>query len=295
MMDSWINYHHLKYFREIALAGSVSKAAENLRLGQSTLSGQLKTFEEQLGVELFERRKKRLHLTEQGKAALEYANEIFRLGQEMMEVLQDVKHPQKVPVQIGALDHIPKHVVLAIAKEAHRSFDCTLSIHEGREDELLKDLRRHKIDLMVSSSAPRQAAGRLYSRVITRMPVVVCGAPTFKSLRRDFPRSLEKQNFILPTFPEKLRGEIDHWFREHKLSPNIIAETQDTAVQKLLGHEGLGLLVVPLAAIQEHLKDGSLIEIGRLDGIWEEIYLISATRRIENPVSARLMKEFRLD
>ncbi|MBX2988375.1 MAG: LysR family transcriptional regulator [Bdellovibrionaceae bacterium] len=293
-MEHWINYHHLKYFREIALAGGVSAASSRLRLGQSTLSAQLKTFESQLGVELFERRNKRLHLTEPGRVALNYANEIFRLGQEMLEVLQDVKNPARIPVQIGALDSVPKHVLLEIAKEARRSFDCTLSIREGSEEELLKDLRRHRIDLMVSSAHPRQEGGRFYSRVIARMPVVVCGAPAFKGLRRGFPRSLEKSAFILPSSPEKLRGEIDRWFRQQSLNPNVIAETQDTAVQKLLGHEGLGLLVVPLAAVQAQLNDKSLVEVGRLEGISEEIYLISASRRIENPVSAALMKEFQL-
>jgi LysR family transcriptional activator of nhaA len=55
----WINYHHLLYFKVIAEEGSVSKAAEKLRLGQPTLSAQLKLFEETLGVQLFERQHKK--------------------------------------------------------------------------------------------------------------------------------------------------------------------------------------------------------------------------------------------
>jgi LysR family transcriptional activator of nhaA len=56
-LENWINYHHLFYFKTIAEEGTVSKAAEKLRLGQPTLSAQLKQFEENLGVQLFERNK----------------------------------------------------------------------------------------------------------------------------------------------------------------------------------------------------------------------------------------------
>ena len=62
-MSAWINYHHLYYFKAIAEKGSVSKAASKLRLGQPTLSAQLRQFEEALGVQLFERQHKKLILT----------------------------------------------------------------------------------------------------------------------------------------------------------------------------------------------------------------------------------------
>ncbi|MFY7929999.1 MAG: LysR family transcriptional regulator, partial [Oligoflexus sp.] len=88
-MNPWINYHHLFYFMTIAETGSVSKAAQKLRLGQPTLSAQLKQFEENLGVQLFERQHKKLILSEQGRVALDYARSIFKMGNEMYEVLHD--------------------------------------------------------------------------------------------------------------------------------------------------------------------------------------------------------------
>ena len=110
-MNQWINYHHLYYFKTIAEEGSVSKAAEKLRLGQPTLSAQLKQFEDSLGVALFERQHKKLILTEQGKLALDYAKNIFRMGSEMYEVLHDRLKPLKPSLHIGALDSIPKQIV----------------------------------------------------------------------------------------------------------------------------------------------------------------------------------------
>ena len=88
-MNPWINYHHLYYFMTIAEMNSISRAAEKLLIGQPTLSAQLKQFEEQLGVLLFERQHKKLILTEHGKLALEYARNIFKMGGEMYEALHD--------------------------------------------------------------------------------------------------------------------------------------------------------------------------------------------------------------
>lgn len=293
-MQPWINYHHLNYFRVIADEGSVSKAARRLRLGQSTLSAQLKTFEETIGAPLFERRAKRLHLTERGRIALTYANEIFRLGEELLEVLHDVRRPDKVHVQIGALDSVPKHVVLALVRKARKDFDCVISLREGREDELIREMLSHKLDLVISNDVPVSAGGRIYSRSIAKVPVLVCGTPTFRALKRNFPESLDRQPFVLPSGSGKLRGDIDQWFRLRNLRPELVAETQDTVVQKLLGKEGMGLVTLPLAAAQDLLKTGEIVEIGRMSGVAEEIHLLSATRKIENPVSARLMRDFRL-
>jgi LysR family transcriptional activator of nhaA len=108
MSKQWLNYHHLYYFMTIAELNSISKAAEKLLLGQPTLSAQLKQFEENLGVQLFERHHKKLILTEHGSLALVYARNIFKMGDEMYEALHDRMKPSKINVQLGALDSIPK-------------------------------------------------------------------------------------------------------------------------------------------------------------------------------------------
>ncbi|MCX6128893.1 MAG: LysR family transcriptional regulator, partial [Proteobacteria bacterium] len=119
-MNPWINYHHLFYFKTIAEEGTISKAAKKLRIGQPTLSTQLKQFEETLGIQLFERQHKKLLLTEQGRLALDYASNIFKMGAEMYEVLHDRLKPLKPSLHIGALDSIPKQIVLQLVKSAYK-------------------------------------------------------------------------------------------------------------------------------------------------------------------------------
>ncbi|NBY20720.1 LysR family transcriptional regulator, partial [bacterium] len=133
----------------MAEEGSVSKAAEKLRLGQPTLSAQLKQFEDTIGVKLFDRQHKKLILTEQGQVALDYAKNIFKMGSEMFEVLHDRIVPQKISLQIGALDSVAKQIVVQLAKHAYKTADCLITLVEGKSDELIRELVAHRVDILV--------------------------------------------------------------------------------------------------------------------------------------------------
>lgn len=289
-MSQWLNYHHLFYFRVIASEGGIAKAAEKLRVGQPTLSAQLKQLEEMIGRPLFERRNRRLILTEAGKAALDYANEIFRLGDEMMEVLKDRSPEDQPHLQIGALDSVPKGVILSIVMEAYKIAPCTVSILEGKGDELFRELRTHRLDLIVSNY-PAQAMEetQVYSKSVAKLPVSVYGAAKFKGLKRSFPRSLDGKPFVFPTSHSKLRHDLNHYFKLNGIQTTAMAETQDTSVQRLLAEHGVGL--APLSEV-DGVKEQGLVCLGRLQGVFEEIWLISAQRKLENPIAAKLMRAF---
>lgn len=289
---AWLNYHHLFYFRVIASEGSIARAAEKLRLGQPTLSAQLKQLEQTIGKPLFDRRNRKLILTEAGKAALDYANEIFRLGDEMIEVLQDRMPEDQTHLQIGALDSVPKSVILSIVMEAYKTAPCVVSILEGKGDELIRELRAHRIDLIVSNY-PSQAVeeAQLFSKSVAKLPVSVYAAAKFKGLKRSFPESLRGRPFVLPTAHSKLRHDLNHYFRLKGIQIAPVAETQDTSLQKLLASHGVGL--APFSEV-EGCPEDNLVRLGRLEGVHEEFWLISAQRKLENPVAAKLMRNFSL-
>lgn len=289
----WLNYHHLYYFRAIANEGGIARAAEKLRIGQPTLSAQLKQLEDMVGKSLFERRNRKLILTEAGRAALDYANEIFRLGEEMIEVLQDKTSEDQPHLQIGALDGVPKSVIRSIVMEAYKVAPCTVSILEGKGDELLRELRTHKIDLIVSNY-PSQAMEetQVFSRSVAKLPVYVYGAKKFQNLKKSFPKSLDGKAFVLPTSHSKLRHDLNHYFKLHGLRIQPVAETQDTSLQKILAEHGVGL--APFSEVKG-VSDESLLRLGKLEEVYEEIWLISAQRKLENPIAATLMNTFTLN
>jgi LysR family transcriptional activator of nhaA len=294
-MDSWLNYHHLYYFRVIAQEGSIARASEKLRLGQPTLSAQLKTLETKLGVHLFDRKHRKLILTESGRMALKYADEIFKTGSELLAVLHDRKRPDRIHVELGALDSIPKHLISKLVKSAHSVADCTVTLLEGSTADLTRELLSHRVDLVLTNHQ-HQLSGetQLRSRKIIEYPIQVYAHPKYKGLREGFPKSLHGAPIILPTSHSRLRFELDHFFETQEIAPSIVAETQDTALQKILGTEGMGVIPLPELAASALLKSKELIEIGRLKGVTESIYLISSKRKIENPVSEALMRDFKI-
>lgn len=292
-MNQWINYHHLFYFKTIAEEGTVSKAAEKLRLGQPTLSAQLKQFEESLGVQLFERQHRKLVLTEQGKVALDYSKNIFRMGSEMYEVLHDRLKPLRPTLHLGALDSVPKQIVLQLVKHAFRISPCQITLSEGKSDELLRELTSHRMDLMVSNFLPTGTDGKgLYPKSITKKNVAFYGAPKFKSFRKGFPKSISGQPMILPTYDSRLRQDLDHWAKLNKVELNMITESQDISVKKLMAVSGLGLIPTATHTVTGQVLRGELVEIGQLQGVSEELFLITAQRKLENRIASKLRDSF---
>lgn len=292
-MSPWINYHHLFYFKTIAEEGTVSKAAEKLRVGQPTLSAQLKQFEDTLGVQLFERQHKKLILTEQGKVALDYSKNIFRMGSEMFEVLHDRLKPLKPALHLGALDSIPKQIVLQLVKQAFKISPCQITLSEGKSDELLRELVAHKMDLMVTNFLPTGAESKgLYPKLIAKNNVGFYASPQFKHLRKGFPHSISGQPMVLPTYDSKLRQDLDHWSKINKIEMNTVIESQDISVKKLMAINKMGLMPTSSHSVTGQILSGELVEIGQLKGVYEELYIITAQRKIENPIAAKLRDLF---
>lgn len=292
---SWVNYHHLYYFKTIAMEGGIAKAAKKLRLGQPTLSTQMKWLEENLGHQLFDRSKRSLQLTDAGRMVLEYANEIFKLGDEMVDSLDDHHFSSHLQVQIGATDTVPKHLTMKIFQKAQESSDCIVSITDGHSDELLRELHAHRLDLVISNAPPPvgEALG-FYSKSIARMPVAICGSAKFSRLKKDFPASLQNQPFIMPSAYSKVRHNVEHFFKLHDIHVQTKAEIQDTSLQKLMCSHGSGLIPIALPAAQELIDERHLALIGILPNVYEELWLIAGQRKIQNPIAASIMKDFKL-
>lgn len=288
-----LNYHHLYYFKVIATEGSISKAALKLNLGQPALSMQLKQFEEALGQSLFERRNRSLILTEVGKITLSYANEIFRIGGEMLATINDRPTQKKAQLHIGALDSVPKTMVKNLMLKAYQLGECTITTTEGKGPDLMKELMDHRLDLVISdASAAGFTQEVLTTKSLVKMPLIVAGSQKFAGFQEHFPQSLADQPFVLQTPHSRVRHEFEHFLAEQVLRVDVVAEVQDTSLVKSLSLSGLGMMVVAEPAVQDLLDKGELIKIGNLDNYVEEIWLISAPRKIQNPIAQALMKQF---
>ena len=105
-----MNYKQLHYFWAVAKTGSIVRACEQLNLTPQTISGQIGLLEKTLGVELFRRAGRRLELTETGRLALSYAEEIFQVGGELEEALRSHPGDRHILFRVGIADVVPKSI-----------------------------------------------------------------------------------------------------------------------------------------------------------------------------------------
>jgi len=290
-----VNYHHLYYFYIIAKEGSIVAASEKLRLGQPTLSSQLKMLEDRFGNKLFERRQRKMMLTEEGRMVLNYAEQIFGLGNELVDIM-DKKLSARSHLTLGVLESLPKILIREAILTAYQIDPCTVTVLEGSGDSLFEELSTYRLDMVLSNFLPHFGQDKMfYSRLLGEAPIAVFATPKFKHLKKNFPRSLQNQPFIMPTLHSKLRHDLDHYFKKLNLTVDMLIETQDTSVQKLLGCEGMGLVPLPEFAGMELVGAKKMICLGRLKGLTESIWLVSSPRKISNRLINGLMESFKIN
>ena len=208
-MQNWLNYHHLLYFKVIAETGSLAKASEILRVGQSALSMQLKLLEDRLEQPLFERKQKKLVLTEAGQVALEYSREIFSLGTEMLDTLADSKTAEKTRIQIGVEEGVPHYSATALLNKALQEKGASPAVTHSAADTLVQDLVEHRLDLALLLEPPHvKDKSILFQRRVLHAPLYAVAAPDFAHLKKGFPGSLASQPLLLQSPLSRPRHEI---------------------------------------------------------------------------------------
>ncbi len=281
----WLNYHHLYYFWTVARAGSIARAAEELRLSQPTISNQLKTLEGALGHRLFERQGRRLVLTDVGRTALRYADDIFQTGRELQQALKGIPTGERLRLAVGVADVIPKAVAERLLQPAMRAVrDLTLVAREGPLPQLLAALALHELDVVLSDTpAPEDIKVKAYSHLLGETGVTFLAAPSLSHLRKGFPRSLDGAPFLLPSPGTALRHRLDRWLEAQAVRPVVTGEFDDSALLEAFGARGLGAFAAPAVIEKEAVAHLGVQAIGRADDIREHYYAISVERRLRHP------------
>lgn len=281
----WLNYHHLFYFWTVARAGSIARAGQELRLSQPTISNQLKTLEGALGHKLFERQGRRLALTDVGRTALRYADDIFRTGRELQQALKGLPTGERLRVVVGVADVIPKMVAERLLQPAVASApEVALVCREAPLAQLLAQLALHELDVVLADApAPENVKVRAYSHLLVECGVAFLAAPRLAGARKGFPRSLDGAPFLLPSPGTALRHALERWFEAQGVRPEVAGEFDDSALLGAFGRRGLGLFAVPAVVEREVCAELQVQPLGRTEEVRERYYAISVERRLRHP------------
>jgi LysR family transcriptional activator of nhaA len=282
----WLNYHHLHYFWVVAREGSIARATEALNLTQPTISAQLRLLEESLGEKLFEKAGRNLVLTEAGRVAFRYADEIFALGRELRDTLRDRPTGRPPRITVGIADVVPKLVAYRVLRPAFdTAAEIELVCREASPDTLFEQLRQHEVDLVLTDAPAASAPLRAYNHFLGESGTTLFATPGMATrARKNFPQSLNGLPLLLPGAATQLRRALELWLDATGIVPKRAGEFDDLALLTVFGRNGVGIFPGPTAIEEEIELQYNVRVVGRLPDVKERFYAVTAERRIKNPI-----------
>ena len=290
----WLNYHHLRHFWMIARHRSMTKAAEKLKISQSTLSEQLAELEDWLGQSLFERRGRELHLTDAGRVALEHAETIFTTGHELMtRFRQSDKNRQRV-LRIGAVGPLSKNLQFDFIQPILADTRTKVVVVAGALDELTRQLHEHKLDLVLSNIPLRaDQENNVFNHLLGEVPVFLVGGKKLKVARPRFPQFLKDVPLFLPSRQSDVRADFDLILANAGIEPFVHAEVDDMALLRLLALSGEGLALVSKIVVERELQSRKIKFMLRVPGLSEKFYALTVRKRFQNEWLGKIVEAFR--
>lgn len=288
-----LNLKHLRYFAEVARRGSVTSAAKALFVAPQTVSAQIQELQDSVGQPLLERAGRKLVLTTAGQTALDYANAIFALGDELGSILRGGTRPKAILLRVGVTDSIPKLLTVALLEpivERHRN-ELELDCREGAYGELLGSLASGTLDAVLAESAiPGNLTRALQATALAQSGISFLAVPALaKRLHREFPSSLDGAPYLAGSTAGSLLGQaLDAWFARHRIRPHAIGRIEDSALLKGFASRGLGLIAVPTSIEVQVCDQYGLRAAGRTTEVTQTVFLLRARRRRPHPLVAEL-------
>ena len=280
-----LNYRQLHYFWAVAKTGSITRASEQLNLTPQTISGQISLFEQTYGLELFQRAGRQLELTETGRQALVYAEQMFQIGGELEAMLRAGPQEQ-ILFRVGVADVVPKSIVYRLLAPT-MELDEVLRINcrEDKLERLLADLAIQRLDLVISDSPmPSNLDIKGYSQKLGECGLSFFATPALaQRLDGPFPACLQDAPLLVPGQETVVRSRLLRWLSEQQVQPRIVGEFDDSALMQAFGQSGSGIFVAPSVIAEEVCRQYGVVLIGQTEAVHESFYAISVERKVKHP------------
>lgn len=291
----WLNYHHLRHFWMIARHRSVTRAAEKLKISQSTLSEQLAELEDWLGEALFDRRGRELHLTDAGRVALEHAETIFTTGHELITRFRQSGETRQRVLRIGAVGPLSKNLQFDFIQPLLTDTRTKVVVVAGALDELTRQLQEHKVDLVLSNIPMRADQDQIiFNHLLGEVPVFLVGGKKMKLSPGKFPKFLNQVPLFLPSRQSDVRADFDLILANAGIEPFVHAEVDDMALLRLLALSGEGLALVSKIVVERELKSREIKFMQRVPGLVEKYFALTVRKRIQNAWLGEIVETFRV-
>lgn len=252
MDDGCVETRHLEFFVTVADELSFTRAAEQVRAVQSTVSAGVRALEREVGAPLFDRSTRQVSLTPTGRALLPQARAAVAAVQQMRDVGARSKGRVRGTLRLGMITNLESLGLPAVVGEFHRAHpDVELSLRTSPRGStgLLDDVRRGRADVAFCG-LPVSELGGVLVRVLRRQPFVALLPPGHRLEGSD---RVSVGDLLGDDFVEMPKGFgnrriVDDWLADHALTRRVTMEVPDLSTVPDYVLAGLGVAVVPAQA-----------------------------------------------
>lgn len=279
-----MRHTQLRSFHAVAQRLSFTVAARELGVSQPTITTQVKSLEQEFGVELFVRRGRRIELTETGGGLLDITRRLFADEKEAADYLNQTRGLKTGHLRVGAVG--PYHVTDMLAAFNTRYPGIYVSVTVANSRDTLRDLLDYRTDVAVLAHVDPDT--RLVAIPYRQHRVVVmCPADHEFANRRSLrARDMEGQRLIVREAGSTTRRAFDQAMREKDVRPKVVMEIGSRESIREAVAKGIGLGVV---SEMEFIPDPRIHALQVSDA---EIYTYAHVVHLRERQNARLVRAF---
>ncbi|MCC9293461.1 LysR family transcriptional regulator [Clostridium sp. MT-14] len=261
-----MEFRNLITFSEIAHLKSYTRAAEELGYAQSTITTQIKLLEEELGVKLFEKIGRKIHLTLKGEVFLKYAENIISLTEEAREAVGGVDIPRGI-LRIGIVESLCTMRLPELLKNYHMKYpEVEIIIKVGVCSDLRSMLKNNIVDLAFILDKTT-ADPDLICCVSYNEPMIFLTSPVNRlaGKKQVTMEDIKDEPLIVTEKGCSYRNIFEKMFQKSGLKPNIALEVGSVEAIKSFTMSNLGITLLPVMTVEKELKSRQLVGFD-LDG-----------------------------
>ncbi len=254
-----LNLHQLEVFQAVARHLNFSRAAEELNLSQPAVSMHVKQLEENLGLSLFEKVGRRVHLTDAGRHLYEYSERIFALIEETIQCMEDVKGVHRGNLRVAADTTAGVYVVPSYLGAFRRAYPgVNVALEVSNRANVSRRLLLNEVDLAVMGQIPPEED--LCAETFLANELVVIAATTHPlARRRAIPvQDLAGESFLQREAGSGTRATVERFFNAAGVQIHVGMELGSNSAIKQAVANDLGIAVVSRHAVELEVAAGRL-------------------------------------
>jgi LysR family hydrogen peroxide-inducible transcriptional activator len=274
--------HQLRYFVAVARSGNFSRAADECRVAQPSLSQQILKLEDEVGERLFERTRRRAILTQAGTLFLPHALNSLEAAERGRQEIQEMDGQVRGKIVLGALPTIAPYFLPEIIRLFREKYPgAELILHEQTTEQLLRKLEENEIDLAIISDAPANPNIQVEQLFSEELLLCLPVGHTLVHQKSVVAADLRQEKFILMHDSHCLGAQTQQFCQSKGFKPRISCRSAQVGTVLAMVKAGLGISLIPEMAREHGREEG--IAYRSLNGVRPKRAIVVATSNQRKP------------